>query len=315
MKGLQAIVSFLGAVGFASGSAFMEGTEHKARYLGESDGFELFVEWRECGGPENLCSAIEECVDGECVCPEGHVNDGFRGCIDLDECATDYPCPGVEGVSSFCVDRDPINDYYKCGCLPGYDAVYPSFWNSDIPIEFRPLDCEGGELSSVNTETLEIEGIVPGTDPDVLAEQIKADILASLGMRRRLEEEIDGLEYTSELQHLDVSAVLEGLKYLVTTKSIYIIVAIRFGVKLSTEELLALIEESKSGGDSSVDLAALENVQKEQAASAESTAAAASSSVAAVAQENAAPGVVVKIVVKTAPPTFAPTAIPSSVPN
>jgi hypothetical protein len=36
-----------------------------------------------------------------------------------------YPCAGGNKQGSFCVDYDPPQKF-KCGCLPGYDAVLPN---------------------------------------------------------------------------------------------------------------------------------------------------------------------------------------------
>lgn len=94
--------------------------------------------------PTRFCSPKEICVDGECVCPEGSESDGGRGCVDLDECANDYPCPGTQGVQSYCVDKDYSNHYYKCGCMPGYRAIYSSNYDQSltgVPAEYRPSDC------------------------------------------------------------------------------------------------------------------------------------------------------------------------------
>jgi hypothetical protein len=42
----------------------------------------------------------------------------------------------------FCVDYDPPKKF-KCGCLPGYDAILPnaSDVTDNIPVEWRPLKC------------------------------------------------------------------------------------------------------------------------------------------------------------------------------
>lgn len=79
-------------------------------------------------------------------CEPGYeYNPESRMCIDLDECATDYPCPGpVDGVtSSFCVDYDPPRRW-KCGCLPGFEAILAADNNDfeqPVPTTWRPLQC------------------------------------------------------------------------------------------------------------------------------------------------------------------------------
>ncbi len=56
--------------------------------------------------------------------------DGFQGtnCAQgrIDECKPLlYPCADGNKRGSFCVDYDPPKKF-KCGCLPGYDAVLPN---------------------------------------------------------------------------------------------------------------------------------------------------------------------------------------------
>jgi Calcium-binding EGF domain len=75
------------------------------------------------------------------ACPDGYA--GINCKDDLDECkASPYPCAGGTKVGSFCVDYDPPQKY-KCGCLPGYEAILPkaSDVKDNVPIEWRPLKC------------------------------------------------------------------------------------------------------------------------------------------------------------------------------
>jgi hypothetical protein len=74
-------------------------------------------------------------------CPDGF---GGSNCNDgVDECqATPYPCTGGNKEGSFCVDHDPPQKF-KCGCLPGYEAVLPnaSDIQDNVTLEWRPLKC------------------------------------------------------------------------------------------------------------------------------------------------------------------------------
>jgi len=74
-------------------------------------------------------------------CPDGF--GGIRCKDDIDECkGLPYPCAGGEKKGSFCVDYDPPQKF-KCGCLPGYEAVLPqsSDIKDNVPAEWRPLLC------------------------------------------------------------------------------------------------------------------------------------------------------------------------------
>ena len=74
-------------------------------------------------------------------CPNGFAGIDCRE--DFDECqASPYPCAGGIKKGSFCVDYDPPLKF-KCGCLPGYDAVLPnaSDVKDNVPVEWRPLLC------------------------------------------------------------------------------------------------------------------------------------------------------------------------------
>ena len=53
-----------------------------------------------------------------------------------------YPCAGGNKNGSFCVDYDPPQKF-KCGCLPGYNAVFPnaSDIKDNVPADWRPLQC------------------------------------------------------------------------------------------------------------------------------------------------------------------------------
>lgn len=81
----------------------------------------------------------QECVDNACHCVRGREG---PDCVDIDICKVAYPCSGVEGTSSFCVDEDPPK-FYMCGCMAGYDAVLPD--QSDVvdpvPASWRPTEC------------------------------------------------------------------------------------------------------------------------------------------------------------------------------
>jgi hypothetical protein len=62
---------------------------------------------------------------------------------DIDECRLRrIPCAGGNKTGSFCVDYDPPTKF-KCGCLPGYDAILPnaSDVKDNVPVEWRPLKC------------------------------------------------------------------------------------------------------------------------------------------------------------------------------
>ena len=62
----------------------------------------------------------------------------------VDECkASPYPCAGGNKKGSFCVDYD-FPQKFKCGCLPGYEAVLPNASDVNdnvVPAEWRPLQC------------------------------------------------------------------------------------------------------------------------------------------------------------------------------
>jgi len=140
--------------------------------------------WTQCedplmegfGGHSILCSPKEICLDGQCVCPEGTQNDGGRGCIDVDECLVDYPCPGTQGIESFCVDHDHDNNYFKCGCLPGYKPLYQKDYDqsvTNIPVEYRPREC----VETFLIKHIELDLIVsvpPETDIAGIVEDYKA---------------------------------------------------------------------------------------------------------------------------------------------
>lgn len=82
----------------------------------------------------------QECVDNACQCVRGRHGDD---CSDLDICKEAYPCPGGFGsASSFCVDEDPPA-FYKCGCMPDYDAVLPVQTDviDPVPAAWRPTQC------------------------------------------------------------------------------------------------------------------------------------------------------------------------------
>ena len=75
------------------------------------------------------------------ACPDGY---GGANCnVGVDECkSSSYPCTGGKKEGSFCVDMDPPKKY-KCGCLPGYDAVlpHPSEIIDNVTADWRPLMC------------------------------------------------------------------------------------------------------------------------------------------------------------------------------
>jgi hypothetical protein len=74
-------------------------------------------------------------------CPDGF---GGTNCEDeIDECkGSPYPCAGGTKHGSFCVDYNPPKKF-KCGCLPGFDAVLPNTMEvkDPVPVEWRPLKC------------------------------------------------------------------------------------------------------------------------------------------------------------------------------
>jgi Calcium-binding EGF domain len=75
------------------------------------------------------------------ACPDGF---GGTNCKDdVDECkGSPYPCAGGTKHGSFCVDHNPP-EKFKCGCLPGFNAVLPNAMDvkDPVPVEWRPLKC------------------------------------------------------------------------------------------------------------------------------------------------------------------------------
>jgi Hint module/Calcium-binding EGF domain len=104
----------------------------------------------------NLCLTLVSSVsdkkpgiqDNESLRPRRNkeCRDGFGGINckdDVNECqASSYPCAGGNKTGSFCVDYDPP-EKFKCGCLPGYNAVLPDATElkDPVPLEWRPLMC------------------------------------------------------------------------------------------------------------------------------------------------------------------------------
>lgn len=94
----------------------------------------------------NFCGLKEECVNEVCVCREGYFLN-IEGDREDEDIWDDYPCPihhpGVM-VSSFCVDYDPSQEY-KCGGMPGFEAVLPimdsSSFTEPVVIDRRPTAC------------------------------------------------------------------------------------------------------------------------------------------------------------------------------
>lgn len=74
-------------------------------------------------------------------CPDGF--GGINCKENVDECkGLPYPCAGGTKRGSFCVDYNP-QEKFKCGCLPGYDAILVEAMKikDPVPVEWRPLKC------------------------------------------------------------------------------------------------------------------------------------------------------------------------------
>jgi hypothetical protein len=106
------------------------------------------IEKMKCGISIHLTLALcfadnlrNQVIRRSTACPDGYVGFDCKGGVD--ECiSSPYPCTGGKKEGSFCVDYDPPKKY-KCGCLPGYDAVLPDSSDviDNVTVDWRPLRC------------------------------------------------------------------------------------------------------------------------------------------------------------------------------
>jgi len=191
------------------------------RSLVELSSLVLELDWFYCGGVE--CSPAELCIEEACVCPPGMSNDGYRGCIDTNECETNYPCPGRVGIESYCVDHDPP-EMFTCGCHTGFESVYAP-WDDTLLIE-----CAASGAVAVEVQSFAISGVSPDTDLDDLTAKITQDIIDSFSAGTKRSRRLQSVNCGERvvLQSLNVVINFEICSSVCLVITISIVTAIQF---------------------------------------------------------------------------------------
>mmetsp|Transcript_24037 Transcript_24037/g.36537 ORF Transcript_24037/g.36537 Transcript_24037/m.36537 type:complete len:161 (-) Transcript_24037:1332-1814(-) len=124
-----------------------------------------------------------------------------------------YPCPGTSGIESFCVDHDPDDNFFKCGCLPGYKPSYPRNYDESltgVPLEYSPSECV--ETFLIKHIQLDLMITVPSTiNMTHLIEEYKAkktSLINSLYVSVN-----DSLTLTAKVKAIDIMATQSGKIY------------------------------------------------------------------------------------------------------
>jgi len=209
------------------------------------------------------------------VCPPGMSNDGYRGCIDTNECETNYPCPGRVGLESYCVDHDPP-EMFTCGCHTGFESMYAP-WDDTLLVE-----CAASGAVAVDVQSFGLSGVSADTDLDALTAKITQDIIDSFSAGTKRNRRLQDSSCSEELvlQSLKVQVDFDpcttvcivatisrvtGIEFICNGKVVEDIAAIKVLVKESAlkeavavlppsakEGVLASVEEVTPGGTSSI---------------------------------------------------------------